>query len=159
MVLNLDGTDVKITPVTSSDMFFDMRGDGYQHRTAWAAAGNGVLVLDLSGVGNVNQQKAFDFMAWDPSATSDMQALRDVFDTNHDGKLDAGDALWSEFKVLVTNPDGTTTLETMAQLGITSIDLNPNNNNTVLTDGSEILGETTFTKSDGTTGTAADKSI
>ncbi len=95
-------------------------------------------------------------MAWDPSATSDMQALRDVFDTNHDGKLDAGDAMWSEFKVLVTNADGTTQLETMDQLGITSIDLSPNNNVTTLADGSMILGETTFSRSDGTTGLAAD---
>ncbi len=37
-----------------------------------------------------------------------MQALRDVFDTNQDGKLDAGDAHLSDFKVMVTNADGTT---------------------------------------------------
>jgi hypothetical protein len=84
-----------------------------------------------------------------------MQALEDVFDTNHDGKLDAGDAAFSQFKLMVTNADGTTSVETLAQAGITSIDLNANSVNQSFTDGSSIDGETTFTKSDGTTGTAA----
>ena len=46
----LAGEGIKITPLSSSDTFFDMTGDGYQHRTAWAAAGNGVLVLDVDGL-------------------------------------------------------------------------------------------------------------
>ena len=83
-----------------------MTGDGYQNRTAWAGAGNGVLVLDLNGNGKIDRPTEFEFTAWDPTATSDMQALRDVFDTNHDGKLDAGDANFAAFKVMVTNADG-----------------------------------------------------
>ncbi|MBI5013280.1 MAG: hypothetical protein HZC06_11425 [Methylocystis sp.] len=35
-----------------------------------------------------------------------MQALRDVFDTNHDGKLSASDAKFSQFKLIVSNADG-----------------------------------------------------
>ena len=38
----------------------------------------------------------------------DMQALRDVFDANHDGKLSAGDANFSQFKLIVSNADGST---------------------------------------------------
>ncbi len=82
-----------------------------------------------------------------------------MFDTNHNGELDPGDADWNDFKVLVTNADGTTQLETLSQLEITSIDLTTDNTTTVLPDGSEILGESTFTRSDGTTGTAADVSL
>jgi hypothetical protein len=119
-------------------------------------SGNGVLVLDLSNTGKIDSPRQFEFTAWDPTAKTDMQALKDVFDTNHDGKLDAGDADWNFFKVMVTNPDGTTTLESLSQLGITSIDLTPNKNMIVLPDGSRIEGQTTFTKSDGTTGAAAD---
>jgi len=47
VVLDLDGRGIKITPVGASDTFFDLAGDGRAHRTAWAAPGNGVLVLDL----------------------------------------------------------------------------------------------------------------
>jgi len=37
------------TPLTSSATYYDMAGDGKQHRTAWAGAGNGVLVLGSAG--------------------------------------------------------------------------------------------------------------
>src|SRR5215471_8727269 len=159
LVLDLAGKGIKITPLSSSNQFFNMTDDGYQHRTAWAAAGNGVLVLDLSNTGKIDSPKQFEFTAWDPSAKTDMQALKDVFDTNHNGKLDAGDANWASFKVMVTNPDGTTTLTSLSALGITSIDLTPNKNTIVLPDGSRIEGQTTFTRADGTTGAAADVAL
>jgi hypothetical protein len=118
-----------------------------------------VLVLDLSGVGDVNSPESFQFTRWDPTAKTDLEALRDVFDTDHDGKLDAGDEHWNDFKILVTNADGTTTLKTLAELGITSIDLTSDNTVTVLPDGSKIQGSASFTRTDGTTGTAADVSL
>ena len=55
-----------------------MTGNGYQNRTAWAGAGNGILVLDLSGTGNVDNPFAYEFTRFDPTASSDMQALKDV---------------------------------------------------------------------------------
>jgi hypothetical protein len=67
-----------------------------------------------------------------------MAALEQVFDTNHDGKLDAGDADWSLFKVLVTNPNGATSVKTLAQLGITSIKLMPDTTSISEPDGSSI---------------------
>ncbi len=154
VVLDLKGNGVSITPLSSSNMFFDMANNGYAQKTAWAGAGNGVLVYDPGG-GPVTQADQVNFTLWDPSAKTDMQALEQVFDTNHDGVLNASDASWSDFYVLVTNADGTTTLETMAQAGVTSIDLQPNSYKQVFTDGSSIDGETTFTRSDGSTGTAA----
>ena len=50
--------------------------------------------------------------------TSDMEALRSYFDTNGDGKLTSA---FAQFKVLVTNADGSTIVKTLAQLGITEI--------------------------------------
>ena len=155
VVLDLTGNGIKITPLSSSNTYFDMAGDGYQHRTAWAGAGNGVLVLDLVGDGQITQRNQVVFTDWDPTATTDLQALADVFDTNHDGRLDAGDAQFSSFKILVTNQDGTTTLKTLAEAGVQSINLIPDATTIALPDGSKIQGQTTFTKSDGTTGTAA----
>ena len=112
-----------------------MTGDGYQHKTAWAGAGNGVLVLDLAGTGQITQQDQVVFTDWDPTAKTDSQALLDVFDTNHDGMLDAGDTDYADFKIMVTNSDGTTTLETLAQAGVSSLDLTPDKTSEVLPDG------------------------
>ena len=135
-------------------MFFDMANNGYEQRTAWAGAGNGVLVYDPSG-GAVTQADQVDFMLWDPAAKTDMQALENVFDSNHDGTLNASDASWNNFRILVTNANGTTTLETLAQAGVTSINLTANAYEKALPGGSSINGETSFTRSNGTSGTAA----
>ena len=91
------------------------------------------------------------FTDWDPTAKNDLQALLDVFDTNHNGMLDAGDAQFSSFKILVTNADGTTTLETLAQAGVQSINLIPDATTIVLPDGSVIQGQSTFNKVSGGT--------
>ncbi|MFT4080223.1 DUF4214 domain-containing protein [Rhodomicrobium sp.] len=155
VVLDLSGKGINITPLSSSNTFFDMTGDGREHRTAWAGAGNGVLVYDPNNSGQITQQNQVEFTLWDPTASSDMQALKDVFDTNHNGMLDEGDAQFANFKIMVTNADGTTTLETLAQAGIASINLTPDATKIVLPDGSSIDGQTTFTRTDGTTGTAA----
>lgn len=159
VLLDLNGDGVQIAALTESNFFFDMAGDGLQHRTAWAGAADGVLVLDINNDGLINQRNEIDFTEWAPGSKTDMEALRAAFDTNHDGLLSAADADWASFKVLVTNSDGTVTLRSMSELGITSIGLVSNNQEVVLADGSKILGTTSFTKSDGSTGTAADAAL
>jgi hypothetical protein len=114
----------------------DLNGDGYQHLTAWAAPGDALLAYDANNDGKIDQQNEIDFTQWDPTATSDMQALRDVFDTNHGGKLSASDANFSQFKLIVTNADGTQTLQTLAQAGIASIDLIEDQTTRTFADGS-----------------------
>ncbi len=155
VVLDLSGQGVKVAPLSSSNFFFDMAGDGYQHRTAWAGAGNGVLVLDLAGNGQITERNQIVFTDWDATATNDLEALLNIFDTNHNGQLDSGDAQFASFKILVTNADGTTTLKTLAEAGVQSINLVPNAVDIILPDGSKIDGQTTFTKLDGSTGVAA----
>ena len=145
VVLDIAGNGINITPVSSSNTFMDVAGDGYKNLTAWAGAGNGVLFVDMTDAGQLTQANQMIFTDWDPSASSDMQALLDVFDTNHDGALDAGDADFSKFFVMVTNADGTQTAKSLVSLGVTSINLNANAVNQTLSDGSSIDGETTFT--------------
>jgi hypothetical protein len=154
IILDLTGNGINIKQLTSSNEFFDMAGDGQQSLTAWAGAGNGVLFYDPTGSGQLTQANQIIFTDWDPTAASDMQALRDVFDTNHDGSLDAGDTNFINFFVMETNADGTQTAHSLGSLGITSIGLNADATNIALPDGSMIDGETTYTTSSGS-GTAA----
>ncbi|MGC2780406.1 MAG: hypothetical protein WA418_32705, partial [Bradyrhizobium sp.] len=109
VVLDLAGKGINIAKLSSSNTYRDMTGDGYKNLTAWAGVGNGVLFVDTSGQGQLTQANQIIFTKWDPGAKSDMQALLDVFDTNHDGALDAGDADFSQFFVMVTNANGTQT--------------------------------------------------
>ncbi|WP_299083231.1 FG-GAP-like repeat-containing protein [uncultured Ruegeria sp.] len=156
IILDLDGNGVQITELSNSTVFVDSSGDGLQNLTAWAAAGNGVLFYDADGDGTISETREYVFTEWDPTATSDIEALRSVFDANGDGVFDANDEAWSDFKVLVTQPDGSLVAMTLDELGITSIDLTADATNIELPDGSVITGTTTFTKSDGSTGTVAD---
>lgn len=64
-----------------------MAGNGRKHRTAWAGPGDGVLVRD--------QKNEIDFTSWDVTAKTDLEALKNIFDTDQDGALDSDDADWS----------------------------------------------------------------
>lgn len=151
VLLDLSGNGLTVDALSSSSQFLDLKGDGYQHRTAWAGKGTGVLVIDANNDGKINQSNEFVFTEWDKSATGDLEAIRNVFDTNHNGKLDAGDARWGEFKVMV---DGV--MKTLDELGIASIDLTPKGTGQNFADGSAITGTTEFTRTDGTKGKVGD---
>src|SRR5262249_37538611 len=97
VVLALDGNGVDVVPLTASTAAFDMNGDGQRDRTAWAGPHDGLLAIDLGADGEggpdgmIDQTKEIVFTEWAPGTGSDMAALRQAFDTNHDGKLDAAD--------------------------------------------------------------------
>jgi hypothetical protein len=95
--------------------------------------------------GVVRQHRGCHFTQWDPTARSDLEALRSVYDTNGDGKLTSADSTWSQFRVAVTEPDGTLSYHTLGALGITEIDLMGDATHIELPDGSVITGQTTFT--------------
>ena len=156
IIFDLAGNGIKIDQLSTSQKFIDSNGDGLLHRTAWAGSGNGVLFYDPDGRNAITEDRQYIFTKWDPTATSDMDALRSAFDSNGDGKLTAADAEFAKFKVEVTNADGSTSVKTLEQLGITEINLSPDATSITLPDGSSIQGQTTYTKSDGTTGTVAD---
>jgi hypothetical protein len=42
-------------------MYYDMAGDGKQHKTAWAGAGTGVLAIDANGDGKIDQRNEIVF--------------------------------------------------------------------------------------------------
>ncbi|WP_173006101.1 DUF4214 domain-containing protein [Labrenzia sp. THAF82] len=156
VILDLDDNGINVTKLDRSTIFLDTGGDGFLRRTAWADAGEGVLFYDPDGRDGITEKRQFVFTEWDPTATSDLEALASVFDSNSDGVLDAGDAEFGKFKVLVTLADGSTVAKTLVELGITAIDLTADATNIELADGSVITGKTTFTRSDGTTGTVGD---
>ncbi len=151
VLLDLSGNGLNLNTLGTSSQFVNVNGDGYQHRMAWAGNGTGVLVFDADGDGKISNSKEFEFTQWDPTATGDLEAIKDVFDTNGNGKLDAGDAQWSKFKVMVNGQ-----LVLLDQLGITSIDLTPKGSGQSFSDGSAITGTTTYTKSDGSAGAVGD---
>jgi hypothetical protein len=158
ILLDLDGDGVQITELNRSTRFVD-GGEGLLHRTAWAAAGNGVLFFDPDGRNAITEKRQYVFTEWNPTASGDLEALRSVWDSNGDGKLTAADTEFAKFKVLVTNADGTTTVQTLTQLGITEINLTADTTYIERLDGSVITGHPTFARGNGTTGTVANTTL
>ncbi|MQB11572.1 hypothetical protein DXT96_17155 [Agrobacterium sp. ICMP 6402] len=151
ILLDLNGDGLSIDRLRESSQFIDFDGDGYLRRTAWAQNGDGVLILDANGDGVITRSSEFVFTDWDPSASGDLEAVKNVFDTNRNGKLDAGDTRWNAFKVSINGQ-----LKSLKELGIASIDLTPKGSGQSFSDGSAIVGTTTFTRSDGSTGMVGD---
>jgi len=118
--------------------------------------GDGVLLYDVSGDGQISERREYVFTDWAPGATSDLEALRAVFGADGDGRLTAADGAFGSFKVMATKADGTSEAKTLAQLGITGIDLRGDATQIKLPDGSVITGKTTFTRTNGITGAVGD---
>jgi hypothetical protein len=144
ILLDLDGNGIEPTELSQSTVFMDATGDGRDHRTAWAGAGDGVLFIDVDGDGKISNSHEYVFTEWVNGATDDLDALRRAFDSNGDGKLTQADARWGQFKVMATNPDGTMEAKTLSQLGITEINLTANATQRLFSDGSAITGEAKF---------------
>ncbi|GHC66443.1 DUF4214 domain-containing protein [Neogemmobacter tilapiae] len=106
--------------------------------------------------GKITEKREFVFTEWAEGSTSDMEALRETFDTNHDGVLSGAEL--EPFKVMVTQADGTVIAQTLGDLGITAINLNPDATHIELPDGSVITGKTTFTQN-GVTRMVADTTL
>jgi hypothetical protein len=166
VVLDLDGNGIDITPLTRSSASFAMDGGPGRVHTAWVGSNDGLLAIDLGPNGSsgpdgvISQTKEIVFSAWAPGSTSDMAALRQVFDTNHDGRLDLGDDRWSDFRIWQdANSDGISQsgeVRSLTDRGIASIDLTPSGSIQVLPDGSRIQGTSAYTRVDGSTGLAGD---
>jgi trimeric autotransporter adhesin len=154
-----NSTGLVIDELSRSNTFIDAENSGKLHRTAWAGFGSGVLFFDPAGTGAITQKNQYVFTEWDPTARGDLEALRNVFDSNGDGVLNASDAKFALFKVMVTNADGWQTAKTLTQLGITQVNLKADLTHIQYSDGSEVTGQTTFTRSNGTTGTVANTAL
>ncbi|MGO1074610.1 hypothetical protein [Inquilinus sp. CA228] len=126
--LNGDGR-IALVSLDDSQAMFDFDGDGKKERVAWVGPQDGFLVADLNGNGKIDQAKELALSLLTPGADTDLEALAAVFDSNHDGKIDAQDADFGKLRVWQdANGNGVTDvgeLKTLAQVGITSIDVSP----------------------------------
>ncbi len=136
LVLDLSsgGTGITLSaPTGTGSVLWDF-GTHFLHQSGWVTGTTGLLCIDPTGTGVITQA---DLFGNEPAngipngqAANGFQALA-AFDSNHDGVINSSDANFNELRVWVpsVNTDAVATpgsgeLYTLAQLGITSIDLN-----------------------------------
>ncbi|WP_150468382.1 calcium-binding protein [Francisella sp. SYW-9] len=157
LVVDLDGDGQLETRGATGEVLFDHSGDGQATGTGWVNAEDGLLVRDLDGSNTIDSGRE---LFGDNTIKSDGTKAKDGFDalsdldSSGDGVFDANDDAFSEVKVWQdVDQDGVTDegeLLSLADAGISSIDLNANSVNQNIEGG--ILRKTsTATTKDGTT--------
>lgn len=163
VVLDLDGDGVELTSVIDSKAWFDIAGDGTMHQTGWVGADDGLLVFDENGDGKITTAREIAFADRTVVDDTDLESLRAEFDSNNDGKLDAGDNEFGKFYIWQDkNSDGESDdgeLLTLPQAGISSIDLIGSKIDPYMVDGNKINAFTTYIRTDGTVGMGADVAL
>lgn len=165
LILDLDGSNVKLTNPHVSPVHFDMNNDGEKVQTGWSSPDEGMVVLDLDGNGkidNVSELMSEYFGAEQGRRDSPSKktfdnafdALRSL-DSNKDFKFDNQDERWGDVKVWVdANHDGqsriestgTSELHSLDELSISQIDLNYTKPLVDARNGNDIAGISSFTQ-------------
>ena len=154
---------------------YDWDEDGIRDGTAWVGPQDGFLAIDLGengeagADGSIDQARELAFSMWPEGTTegdepTDLEALRLVFDTNHDDVLDNNDARWNEFRIWQdANQNGISDqgeLKTMSEAGIRLVNLLPSPQGSIqFPDGSAITGTSSYEMTDGTTRLVGDATL
>jgi Ca2+-binding RTX toxin-like protein len=149
LILDLDGDGAHSVNLgwveNRSRVYFDMDNDGYAERTAWVAAGDGLLAIDKNGNGKIDGQGE---LFGNGSGFADGFASLKQYDSNADTKITAADAQFADLRVWVdADSDGVTDageLKTLASLNITQINLAATALTNVLDNENKVSATSTF---------------
>lgn len=161
LVIDLDGDGVTTTAVDQSTAYFDLDNNGVAERAGWIEPEDGFVVHDWNGDGVVNNRSE-QFATFGELARHDTNgdgvisaadtATTRLMDLDGDGLLETVTLGYDSLKVWVdANSDGKTDegeLKTLAELGITSIDLNKQAID-VIDNGNELNAKSTVSFGDG----------
>jgi hypothetical protein len=162
LVLDLNGGGISTVGINpSAPILFDHDGDGIKTGTGWVGAAEGMLMLDINANGNIDSgRELFGDNTLLPSgqlAANGFAALAQ-YDSNADGRINSQDAIYTQLKIWQdANQDGvsqTSELSTLAQQGVSSINLTATQTNTNLGGGNTQTWTGSFVRVDGTTGVA-----
>jgi hypothetical protein len=162
--LNRDGI------LSYGQVTMDVNGDGVLDVTKWAGAQDGVLVWDKFADGLVHDNSQYAFAQYATTyangldaqgkVPTDLSGLAEAFDSNHDGMFDAQDAKFAEFKVWQdVNQNGVSDageVRSLADWGITSINLTSDGVVRTPVAGVTEAGQTTASSADGSSILVAD---
>ena len=171
LTLDLNNNGLETVPVSATNpVYFDITGEGVQTSVGWVAPNDGFLVLDRNGNGTIDDgtelfgdaTPAYEAGTTNPSTgsgrTVDGFAALAQEDTNADGVVNSADANFANLRVWQDlNQDGISQageLKTLADLGIESFNVASINHSQLLANGNQIADTGSYTRTDGSTGTA-----
>jgi Ca2+-binding RTX toxin-like protein len=163
LALDLDGDGVETVGITADKkILFDHNSDGIRAATGWVKSDDALLVLDRNGNGSIdNGSELFGvdtLLSNGQKATTGFAALADL-DSDRDGVFNSADAKYAQVQLWRDlDQDGISDsgeLQTLAEAGIASINLNSVVNRRDFGNGNIQTDAANFTRTDGSVGTAA----
>lgn len=154
LVLDLNGDGVIDFLDEAFGVLFDMTGDGRLEATTWVGPDDGFVVMDRNKDGAINDHSEM-------FGTNGMRGFEHLglYDSNHDGKIDADDDVWEELLVWRDeNSDGVSQeheLKSLEAYNIQSIGLDYEKT-AYWTKGSQVISEGSFETTDGVIRKAVD---
>lgn len=155
LVFDLGGDGLDITALGApGSIFWDIDLDGIDELTAWVKSTDGLLALDRNGDGLIN-----DHAELFGDLTTDGFTVLSAFDDNGDSIISDLDSVYDSLRIWQDfNSNGVSEsveLLTLEQVGVFSISLAASTSNLTVA-GNRVTHVSTFTRTDGTTGTIAD---
>lgn len=162
IVLDLNGDGIATTGL-SEGTHFDHDANGFAEGTGWINGADGILVRDLNGNGTIDTGRELfgseTLLANGQKAPNGYASLAEL-DDNHDGRIGAQDAAYTTLKIWKdANGDGYSSADellTLAEAGVQSIATGFTAVDQTDANGNVTKQTSTFTRTDGTTGTSAD---
>ena len=167
LTLDLDNDGLETTAIAATNpILFDHDGDGIKNGTGWVSSDDGFLVRDKNGNGSIDSGRE---LFGDSTIKSNGQLATDGFDAladldsisnggNADGRISNADAQFANLRVWRDlNQDGisqSNELFTLSSQNIASINVTKTANSQTLANGNQIADLGSFTRTDGSTGTA-----
>jgi Ca2+-binding RTX toxin-like protein len=164
VVLDLDGNGIDLRSIKKAKAAFDMNGDGALDDSGWISSGDGFLVIDRNKDGLVTDAAELSLAYEDEDAVSGLDGLA-VLDSNGDRVIDSRDARFGELSVWIdANGNGKSDageLRTLAELGIASLSLRASAtpDKQIKIGENAVLATSSFTRTNGTTGTIGDVAL
>ncbi|BAZ31323.1 hypothetical protein NIES4074_37950 [Cylindrospermum sp. NIES-4074] len=158
LVIDLNGDGVKLTSY-DNPVLFDIDHDGGSlEQTGWVTSEDGLIVLDLNNNGKIDNISEILSEYFNTTAGTNGNPATKIYangfaalqslDSNHDHIFTSADATWNQIKIWQdVNHNAQTDngeLKTLAEFGITQINLSANNQSGLIRDGNEILASSTF---------------
>lgn len=156
LVLDLDGDGIE-TVGTNAGILFDHNNDGIKTGTGWVKSDDGLLAIDLNNNGKIDTGNEL-FGVDMNHAIDGFMALRTI-DSDRNGIINAADTQFNDLRVWRDLNQNSISeageLKTLTEPGIASINLTSTAAVTTFTDGNRQTATSTFTRTDGMTGTVA----
>ncbi|MFK5892491.1 MAG: hypothetical protein QM504_04635 [Pseudomonadota bacterium] len=152
LAFDLNGNGIETTGIKQG-IQFDIDADGETEQTSFISGGDAFLAYDKNGNGIIDNGS--ELFGDQNGAANGFEELK-KYDENHDGIIDKNDAIYSQLTLLSVDQNNQLKTSSLTEHNIESINLNYNNQHQAINYYDSVEQTSSFKRSDGTSGYAAD---